>query len=332
MRRSIALLGLFAACADRMPADPGIEAISHVADYQIRRGGPPMYDLLIVIDDTAAMAPYQDRLAMLPAIVEHWTRSSWGGLLDIRIAVTTNDGILRRTPSVADPFVASQIEFDLARTTNYEWTLPDALAALMDIEATSGGPSQPLAALRLALEGNPDGFLREGAQLGIVIISAVDDASPLPVTEYASWLKSSSPWGLYITGIHANPSPRLDQLYRAFPNASLTISIDDSDHSLAFAPHGEHVTTILPGMCWTASDLDPEAPGSQYDCTFSAEIRGEERLLPPCVDDGDQFCWRLVHSNQGCVPGDHEPLRPEIPPYRFFAFNPKLRAQCVVLH
>jgi hypothetical protein len=331
MWRLIAIVGLFTACTEASPPVPA--SSSHVTVHEIAENRPPRLDLLIVVDNTTAMAPYQARMAMLPKLIETTVQATALGRLDVRIAVVTNDGLLRRTASVADPFIAFQTDFDLVTTTNYQGTLEDTLGALMKVDATNDGPSQPFAAQRRALENQLDGFLREGASLGVLTISAVDDASPLLVSEYVTWLKSlePDPSRVYLTGIYAKPSTRLDELYGSFPDHSLTISIDDSDYRPAIEAFEQVIKTNLLGLCWTASDVDLDVAGSQYDCTFTAEIHGVERALPPCASAGDQFCWQLVVSDhQGCAPNP-QPLRPNIPPFEFSWFNPTIRAQCVVL-
>ena len=53
----------------------------------------------------------------------------------------------------------------------------------------------------------------------------------------------------------------------------------------------------------------------------------------PCDGDNDLLCWRLVPADVECAGqlGLSEPVRPAIDAYHFFSFNPKIRAQSVVL-
>jgi hypothetical protein len=335
MWRSFVFSLVVAACTET-PTGSGIEATSHVATYQSPGGYAPLLDLLIVVDDTAAMAPYADEVAMLPDQIATTLRPEY----DLRVAVTTNGGVLRKPAALPEPFVSTRLGFDLTRTSSFDGTLADALRPLMTVGAANSGASQPLAAIRTALDGNPDGFLRDHASLGIVIITASDDASPSEVSEYAGWLQSlasdSEPRRFAVSVLHAGASPRLDSFLTMLPtiNHTIAVSLDDTDVSAAVTVFESTITSIIPGTCWIASDLDPQTPGAQYDCTISAEVDGGELLLRPCRDDADDdpLCWRLLPSPQGeCGPEAIDPLKPQIAAYHFFSFSPVLHAQCVVL-
>lgn len=331
---SMVLLGSLAACH---AAAPPMDGVSHVERHYINAIGPVKMDVLVAIDDTAAMAPYQDRIQALPqAIVQ-----SLDPGFDVRIAVTSNDGVLHRAPGVADPWLATRLDFALARTSNFHGSLADALAPLVHVGTTDPRPNQLLAAQQLALAGNrdhflQDHFLRDDALLAVVTITATDDASPLPVADYAAWLgtikRSTS---VEIAGIYAMPAPRLDDLYNnlqgppfirvGFGPAS---SINGGDGAPAF-PDLTIVKVAGGAFCWHASDVDPETPGPQYDCTFTAQIAGAPRSLPPCTVDPEPPCWELVPSlDDACM--DADALRPVIHGYRDFVFFPALAVECVV--
>lgn len=323
-------LPLLATCAANEPARDRIEGQSHVEIHELPGWGPPQIDILLVVDDTTAMEPYRARVAMLPSIIADAFPSMGDGLIDLHIGMITNDGALRRPHPDGQPFVAIRTELDLERVTNFQGTLEEALGRLTSIDALHAGPSTPLAAVQRVLEGDTEGFLRQNAPLGIVFMTATDDASPGSVLDYAASYKAatSDPATITVTAIAAQPVPRLDELFAAFPNRNKMISIDD-EYRPVFELVGNQIRTILPGMCWRAADVDPVTPGAQYDCTVTVTIDDEPRDLRPCQIEGDQLCWQLVPSNQGCLEDDA--LRIVIPPYHFYWFVPPLRVECVVL-
>lgn len=333
MKRLVFTLAVCVACADQGPSGSGIAGSSHVAVYDLPATPEQQLDLLFIIDDTIAMGAYQDRLAELPARVEQAFLSIGDGLLDTHIAVATSDGQLRRSAAVGSSYMSIRTEFDLERITNFTGTLRETFGSLANVGASRMGASQPLESMQRVLEANADGFVRDHAFLGIVIISATDDASPSPPADYVQFAKGlkDDPTNVLVTGITLAPTPRLDEFFAAFPHRNVVVSLPDGDHALALEAFKPLIKTILPGTCWEASDVDPETPGPQYDCTFSVMIRGNERRLPPCTLPGDQFCWSLVSSGNECSYTDHEPLKPKVPPYHLWFFRPALHAECVVI-
>ena len=63
--------------------------MSHVEHYELSAAGPVKLDLLVVVDDTPAMALYQERIKALPQAIAQ----SFDPTFDVRIAVTSNDGV-----------------------------------------------------------------------------------------------------------------------------------------------------------------------------------------------------------------------------------------------
>lgn len=334
MRVSICLfLASLAACvSEPPPPQDGVDAVSFVEEHVLPAKPRSSLDLLIVIDDTVAMAEYQARLASLPAVIEQLVTSLDSGLryFDVHIAVTSNDGVLRSIPALADPFAALYLDYDLTTIANYTGSLASVLAQLVDVGATNTGPSQPLAALQLALE-HDSSFLRANAYLGVVIVSATDDASGDSVAAYAQWLKSlkTDPANVVLVGVTGNATPRLDELLAAFPDRHTEVALTADDYAPAIGIFGQLVKTTLEGYCWNASDVDPITPGPQYDCTFAAIYGGAEHVLPPCTggEGADAFCWSLAPASYCPSP---EELEPTVRPYDLWLFRPELRAQCVV--
>lgn len=317
-----------AACTEQVARDPGIDAVTHVEDRFWPAARVWKLDVLFVVDDTIAMAPYQQRIAELPALVESLLVD---GGRDVRIAVTTNDGVLRTAPGMTDPFVSVANDYDLSRITNYEGSFQDTFAALLDVGAEGTGAAVPLAAAASALDGSDTGFVRKDAPLGIVFVTATDDGSLYPPGDYETFFKSlkADPSLVFVTGIAGEQTPRIDEMFAMFINRNVRVSLDDADYSRAVGVLAQLIRSTLGQPYLYASDVDPDAPGPQYDCTFTAVYNGSQHVLPPCSNDRDQFCWSL-HPDVNSGSPDY--VVPKIPPYAIAHFQPDLRAQCVVLH
>lgn len=332
MHRALIMACLAACMSEQPPPHDGPDAVSFVEEHVLPAKPRSSLDLLIVIDDTVAMAEHQARLASLPALIEQLVTSPDSALryADVRIAVTSNDGVLRRIPGLADPFAALYLDYDLTTIANYAGSLASVLAQLDDVGATNSGPSQPLAAIQLALEHDTS-FVRADAYLGIIIVSATDDASDDSVAAYAQWLKSrkADPANVVLAGVTGDVMPRLDELFAAFPNRHTEVALTADDYAPALDVFGQLVKTTLEGYCWNASDVDLVTPGPQYDCTFTTIYGGAEHVLPPCTggEGADAFCWSLAPASYCPSPDE---LEPTVRPYDLWLFRPELRAQCVV--
>jgi hypothetical protein len=90
---------------------------------------------------------------------------------------------LARVPgcsSPADAFIIDALADNGGRTTNYSGTLHDAFGCIAELGSTGCGFEAPLEAIKRALDGShPEnaGFLRDDANLGIVILTDEDDCS-----------------------------------------------------------------------------------------------------------------------------------------------------------
>lgn len=332
MMRRLVAIAVLVGCGVDESAAPSFEGTSRVEVHELGPWGPPQLDLLFVIDSTTTMAQFQDRMAMLPSLIEQAYRSIGGGVVDMHIGVTT-DGELRRFSSIGGPYITIRTELDLARITNFTGTLVEAAGHLTNVGAASTAPNRPLEALRRVLAENPDGLIRLNAPLGVVIISASDDTSAGVVGEIVQFVKStkSDPANVYLVGVTQIPTPRLDEFFAAFPNRNFVVPIADGDLAAALGFLERAMKMILPAFCWNASDVDALTPGPQYDCTVTTMIRGEPNVLPPCKVEGDQFCWSLFNASQFCSDNDFTPLEPSLPPYNLRFFRPAFRMECVVL-
>lgn len=264
-------------------AEPVVEQ-SRVVVYQVPESPRAQTDLLIVVDDTLAIEPYREQLAALPYQFAHrlsWYTQRW---IDLRVAVTGNDGRLRRLPGADEPWLSEAFDFDYTRRTNYTGTLGDNLAMLMNVDHARFGPNQPLEAARRALETSSQ-FVRDPSGLMILTISAGDDASPLAVADYVSWLRRAVdgawPRDRLLSGIYPKGSPRLDEYYKAMQPHAIVSSIEDGYY--------EEALPWVPGDPWPVSrcldglDLDPATSELEHDCAMLANVSSRWHTIPECT-------------------------------------------------
>jgi hypothetical protein len=322
MRCALAIAVFVAMTGCTTDESSGLEGTTHVEDVTIPGPGLAQRDVLIVVDDTAAMASYRDRLAALPALFDHAFGRTDRGLIDLRIAVTSNDGVLRRTPSMTEPFLAMRTDFDLVRTTNFARTFGEELATLVDVGTAGAGPSTLLDAAALALENDEGGFRRADASLAILFISATDDASSSPIESYFARIPAR-----VVSAIVPGDAPRYGAFLEQPADVGSSYAIDATDYTPAIENLRTRFSSILPGMCWFPADVDPGAPGGQYDCTVTALVRDRELVLPPCKAEGDLVCWRMLPSTSCDLEGA---LELDVPAFWFYASSPTIHMQCVV--
>jgi len=322
MRHALIVAVVLAACTDE-PAASGPQVTSHVDYHEFPAVHPPAIDMLLVIDNTSSMTPYQSQIAQLPSIVDGVVTRIYGGLPDVHVAVTTNGGALS---TVLD----DTGHWDGSHTRNFDGSLADALAPLVAVGTSSAGPAQPLAAMKTALEVSPD-FARPYASLGVVTFSATDDGSPS--FDYVTWLKGtkSDPANIIVSGVYPQPSTVLDAFHDSFPNRSTITSIDATDYTPAFAQF-QLVRVPLGAGCFDLPlDIDPNTSGDQYDCDVSGwdDTTGLELArLPACngADPATGTCWEYIVSPNNCtLPSGELHLRGT-----WSFFHPTIRIQCVV--
>lgn len=136
-------------------------------------------DLLFVIDESASMADEQANLQENLHWFVNVLENVEGGLPDVHIAVVSSD-LARGGRFVGGDFLIDVENRDGTRTRNYDGALEDAFAARALLGAGGGEPSQPLEAMRRALDGsNPEnaGFVRDMAYLFVLILTDADDCS-----------------------------------------------------------------------------------------------------------------------------------------------------------
>ena len=157
-------------------------------------------DILFVIDNSPSMIEEQQSLAAnFPRMIDALSTLD-GGLPNLHIGVVTSDLGTTGSRTGAGPSVAgcnSSMEGNLVpvdgahrflsdvdsgggtRTTNYTGELRDAFAALANVGDSGCGFEQHLGAMYRALDDNPvnAGFLRDDANLAIVVLADEDDCS-----------------------------------------------------------------------------------------------------------------------------------------------------------
>ena len=337
MKRALPLLLSLAACTDDGGGGGGPTGDSHVETYEVAAFTPPTLDLLIVVEDTAAMAPHQTALAALPGQLEQVLATNYQSKGSYHIGVVTTDasagGKLRTSSSLTGAYLFHEDVFT-APQKNYQGSLGSALGSLMPASAASSAANQPLETMKLALGNTLDnaGFLRSDAFLGVLTIAATDDASTgTAVQDYAAMLKAhkADPSRVFVSGIFDPASTRLASFHALFPNRNDVSSIDAADYSVALAGFTQLFKRTLGYACdKEPADLDPMTPGPQYDCSFVAITDAGEMLLPECKGDYSRPCWEIVIDTMICVdPAAKAHLSP-----RGFGdpFHPMVRGQCIV--
>jgi hypothetical protein len=327
MLRSLGLAVLFVGCTETHNGS-GIVATSKVETFDIPGAVPTAFDVLFVVDDSPAMATFTDRVIALGPALERATNLAPSGMLDLHVAAikATGDGAFD-VGLIDGAFVIDVHAPDGTRTQNFDGSLGTAIARLLATGAASTGPSQPLEVARRAL-GTGNDFIRTTAKLAIVIVTATDDASPDAPESYARFLHGmhTDPNDVIVTTIDVGPAPRLTQLVAQFPSRSTTVDLAAGDLNQGFdlLDALQKETTFHPCLK-TPADVDPTAPGAQYDCAL-ATVRedGVETVLAPCDAGFPGACWRLA-VDAACTPSVALDVRGFAGTWR-----PRVRGQCVV--
>lgn len=144
---------------------------------------PEKIDVLMVVDNSSSMGPYQNRLGENYASFISWFVQ---GNVDYRIAVTTTDD--GNDLGVPDPargaFVGPVIRSDMD-PADAEVSFREQV----NVGDQGSGLEVGLKTAWMALAERRDaaqlaGFLRDDADLSIVFVSDEEDSSPLPVNDY----------------------------------------------------------------------------------------------------------------------------------------------------
>jgi hypothetical protein len=192
-----ALLALLAAaCGTDPPAGDPLICGEALRDLPV--GVNRSLDILVVIDTAPSMAGEQASLATNIRRFASVFESIEGGLPDLHLGVITadlgaggfavagcgdgDDGALHMPTGcgVDGAFLTDEQRFNGDRVRNYTGSFEDAFACMAAVGAGTCAIRQPLAAALRALDADHpvnQGFLRDDAFLGIVVISDGDDCS-----------------------------------------------------------------------------------------------------------------------------------------------------------
>jgi hypothetical protein len=303
MRVFIVIMCMLTACTEPATEGPGVS--SRVGTFEYSMAGRSRLDILVMVDDSTAMAPYRERavaeLAEIGAILDQLP----GGTPDVNIGVTTAaGGAFRTAGSVDGDWIVDGMR-DGVRTQNFTGTLGSAIATLVDVGATGTGAVQALDIMAQPLAAA--GFLRDRAYLLLAIVAASDDASTIGVDAAVTSLKAmkADPLDVIVAGIVPPSAPRLDAFLSSFPNRATSTSIDADDYTPAFDLIEQLQRTVLGVPCieFTPLDVDPDTEGPQYDCNIEDRrvVEGTVRL-PQCTGS-NQPCWNFVAEPINCTYG-----------------------------
>ena len=142
-------------------------------------------DVLFIVDDSRSMKDNQDALAAnFMAFITSFTSKQ----VDFHLGTVTTDMVkATRSGRLVTPFL-----------TPLTPNLADAFAKMVKVGIAGSGNEQGIAAAHAALSAPllqtaNAGFLRAGADLGLVFLSDEDDHSPQSVTSFVSFLKTLKP-------------------------------------------------------------------------------------------------------------------------------------------
>ena len=275
----VALLALLTGCVAESTTPPGE---SHSIQFDWPGGHAPQLDLLFVVDNTAAMTPYQQKLVDLGPYTASALHDFAGGMPDVHVGVVDTSG-------GAIAMLSDLHNNDGSRQTSYTGDLGDAITALFQL-APSTAPPQPLATIERALSDTD--FIRADTNFMTVTISADDDHSLAGVDHYVDVVKAL-PRGTIATGIFPTLAPRLEAFNAAFDpwGRGIHVPLDD-DWGRSLSP----LDIIIDGVEPCFSDERPVEP---YDCAISmVDDAGHETVLSPCAATDTGACWEIVVDPQ----------------------------------
>jgi hypothetical protein len=204
LKRTVLLATLTTGCFIDPPDPPCCAPPPEPGDRVEVMTVTPNLDLLFVIDDSGTMADKQNALRQaFPAFAAQLDANLHIGVISTDMGAkgrldaipgpgvgTVGQGgcsglgkggqllingapIIPNAQGEQEPFLST----DRLGNTNFSGTLEDAFTAMASLGATGCGFEQQLHAMRVALSETSNGFLRAGANLGIVMLTDEDDCS-----------------------------------------------------------------------------------------------------------------------------------------------------------
>lgn len=280
-------------------------------------------DIVFVIDDTDAVAPWQDNLrAGYPAMARALENVE-PSMPNLHVGFVRASGCAPQTRA-ADCGIAAPESFIrhewCASISNFSGDLAQTFGCLADFGTGACAPAQPFQALRDVLAQPPppgwQGFLRPDAYLMIVVVAGRDDASDASVADLVAFVRGmkQDPASQIMVSVIGpggdctaeSPPPRLTELVQSFGANGVITGL--CDHPTAVIGHLLRPIqgVIQPACISGVLDVDPSAPGLQADCTFEDTVTGRDgarvtTALPAC-DAAEPPCWRLTDwAEQSCA-------------------------------
>jgi hypothetical protein len=268
-------------------------------------------DLLLVIDDSPAMAPWLPKLAENAALFMRVLESFPFGVPDLHVAVTTTSARgLRRDLAACGivddrPYLATVHGFH----NNFSRPLAQTVSCMVTIDATSADPPEPLRSAQVVLEDedNNGGFRRSEAFLSLLFVSSSDDASPGSVATYLDALLGTGPSRSRVApAVIAAPNvPRLRALVNAAGDLGRFVTLDEPSWVEALRVLAEETPSDVGRPCIPGPLADPVAP----DCTVArlqyafSPLQHPLGLLAQCDPSGTaEMCWLRI-DDADCAPG-----------------------------
>jgi hypothetical protein len=313
----LASLALFAGCLDQgdvQRPDDTVQTKSII--FEIPQVSPPPVDILLVVDNSPAMANVEDNvLANVPALATLLEQNR--GWWDRHIGVVTADvgctdgGTWRAAELTNDRFFIDWRHLDNTRTKNFDGTLEDHLPRAVSAGHEGCGANRPLDAIAAALDPSTH-FRRADADLVIIVLAASDDQSALSVDDARTLVgltDETETWrSPFVFAFAPEGAARLGSFARNDGVGGFTpITNADLFEGLRSAGHND----LWGGeQCFENDlDLDRSTDGLQASCAVSDIVRDREtnivtyeRVLPACTGS-NRPCWRIEARPIVCSTG-----------------------------
>ncbi|HEY4182736.1 MAG TPA: hypothetical protein VGM90_38155 [Kofleriaceae bacterium] len=299
-------------------------------------------DMLVVVDNSAEIAPYKGAIEQALTTAGDYLAKD-GGWSNMHLGVVTadvdcdgTDGVTWRTdPAMTSSrFLIDWRHPNGTRSSNIGSgeNVGSVLARMASPAATGCGVSRPFDAVGRALADQQ--FRRDGADLIVVMLTAVDETSAMSPTDFADLLRGAPGVNGRLFVSMAGPGTvetqeRFAQVWQAFPQRALVTTIDGSLDDAA-------MLGVRRGPGWWGDgdmcsqepllDQDPAADGVQPSCAFRDVLLSPttseviyEHTLPAC-NGTNAPCWRVkeVDDKQVCDGHSHGLVmhfdRLELPP------------------